>query len=97
LDLVRASGAQCIGVGAIVARSLPDFGVRFEALLEMPIESFAAEECPLCARGEPISTPGRAGREPIRGSRDRTVRGGNQHRRGAPPFRACANREARIE
>ena len=58
LELVRASGAQCIGVGAIVARSLPDFGVRFEALLEMPIESFAAEECPLCARGEPIIDPG---------------------------------------
>ncbi len=58
LDLVRAHGAECIGVGAIVARSIPDFGVRFEALLVMPIESFAADECPLCARGEPIIDPG---------------------------------------
>ncbi|MDH2910460.1 MAG: orotate phosphoribosyltransferase [Candidatus Eremiobacteraeota bacterium] len=58
LELVRAHGATCVGVGAIVARSLPDFGVRFEALLEMPIESFEADACPLCARGAPIIDPG---------------------------------------
>ena len=58
LQLIGEHGATCVGVGAIVARSIPDFGVPFEALLEMPIESFAPDACPLCARGEPIIDPG---------------------------------------
>jgi len=58
LTLIGSHGATAIGVGAIVARSIPEFGVPFEALLEMPIESFAPDACPLCARGEPILDPG---------------------------------------
>ena len=35
-----------------------EFGVPYEALLTVQSQSWSPEECPLCARGIPISTPG---------------------------------------
>jgi orotate phosphoribosyltransferase len=58
IDVVRRSGAQVAGVGVIVERGTADFGVTTFALLHMPIESYAADECPQCRAGEPISDPG---------------------------------------
>lgn len=58
MDVVRASGAQVAGVGVIVRRGAVDFGVPTHALLELPIESYAENECPQCAAGEPITDPG---------------------------------------
>ncbi|MDQ6930087.1 MAG: orotate phosphoribosyltransferase, partial [Candidatus Eremiobacteraeota bacterium] len=58
LDLVRARGAQAIGVGVIVRRAPADFGVKTFALLDLPIESFDPENCAQCARGEPMTDPG---------------------------------------
>ena len=58
LDVVRAAGAQVAGVGVIVQRGQADFGVRTHALLNMPIESHEAAECPQCKAGEPITDPG---------------------------------------
>jgi orotate phosphoribosyltransferase len=58
MDVVRAHGAQIAGVGAIVMRSPVDFGVPTRALLDLPIVSYAAEECPQCAAGVPIADPG---------------------------------------
>ena len=58
LDVVRAHGAEPVGVGAIVQRAPADFGVPASALLDLPIDSFAPEACPQCAAGEPITEPG---------------------------------------
>lgn len=58
LDLVRRSGAQIAGIGVIVRRADVDFGVPTHALLDMPIVSYDAAQCPQCARGEPITDPG---------------------------------------
>lgn len=58
MDVVRAHGAEVAGVGLIVLRGEAGFGVPTYALLEMPIVSYAAEECPQCAQGLPITDPG---------------------------------------
>lgn len=58
LEVVRGKGAQIVGVGVIVQRGQSDFGVPTHALLDMPIESYDPEQCPQCAKGEPITDPG---------------------------------------
>lgn len=59
VDLVHASGATVVGIGAIILRQPFAIGdVRMHALLEMPIESFDESECPQCRAGDPISDPG---------------------------------------
>jgi len=58
IDVVRQHGAHVAGVGAMVLRSAVDFGVPTNALLDLPLTSYAADECPLCVAGEPISDPG---------------------------------------
>ena len=58
LALVRAAGAQIVGVGAIVQRGEAQFGVPAHALLQMTIVSYEAAECPQCRAGEPIADPG---------------------------------------
>jgi orotate phosphoribosyltransferase len=58
LDVVRAAGALPVAVGAIVQRGPADFGLPLHAMLQVPIASFDASECPQCAAGEPITDPG---------------------------------------
>lgn len=61
IDVVRRSGAQVVGVGAIVLRGslgIDDASVRTHVLLELPIVSYDPVECPQCAAGEPIDDPG---------------------------------------
>lgn len=58
MDVVRQRGASVAGVGVIVMRAAADFGVPTFALLDLPIVSFEAAECPQCAAGEPIADPG---------------------------------------
>jgi orotate phosphoribosyltransferase len=58
LDVVRKSGASVAGVGVIVRRGEADFGVPTHALLDMPIVSYEASECPQCKAGEAITDPG---------------------------------------
>ena len=58
LGVVRAHAATVAAVGVIVVREPADFGVPTVALLELPIESFNPADCPLCARGAPITEPG---------------------------------------
>ncbi len=59
LDLLRESGANPVGVAMIVDRSggSLDFGVETRALLEMSIETYRPEDCPLCRRGLPLTRP----------------------------------------
>ncbi len=60
MELVKASGAEVVGVGAIVDRSngAVDFGTRFEAVISMEVISYPPEECPICKTGMPITKPG---------------------------------------
>jgi orotate phosphoribosyltransferase len=58
IDVVRATGAEVAGVGAIVVRGQADFGVRTVALLHMPLASYEESECPQCAANVPIDDPG---------------------------------------
>jgi orotate phosphoribosyltransferase len=58
IDVVRAAGAQVVGVGAIVARSRIDFSVPTRALLDLPLQSYDPRECPKCRAGDPLTDPG---------------------------------------
>ncbi len=60
IDVVREKGGEVVGVGVLVDRSngKVDFGVRTESILQMEIESYDPEECPLCKQGLPLVKPG---------------------------------------
>lgn len=60
IDLARAQGADVVAAGALVDRSggRVDFGVPAYYLLELEIESYLPEECPLCKQGIPAVKPG---------------------------------------
>jgi orotate phosphoribosyltransferase len=59
LEVVRGSGADLIGVGALVNRSRGiDFGTKFISLVDMDIAAFDPEDCPLCKDGIPLKKPG---------------------------------------
>jgi orotate phosphoribosyltransferase len=60
VEAVAAAGGTVVGVGALCNRggvSAQQIGapVLF-SLSTVPMESFAAEECPLCAAGVPVNT-----------------------------------------
>jgi orotate phosphoribosyltransferase len=60
LDAVRARGARVIAVGSLVDRSggTVDLGVPRESLLQLEVEAWPAESCPLCAEGSKPEKPG---------------------------------------
>ena len=60
IELVKEAGGDLQGVVSLVHRgdSSLDLGTRFEPLLQMNIESYTPEECPLCKAGMPINKPG---------------------------------------
>lgn len=53
LDLVRAAGGEAVGVGSIVDRTggKIDFGVPFQAVVSLEVESWEPQDCPLCKAG----------------------------------------------
>lgn len=61
VGLVKKSGGVPIGIGALIDRTDParaSLGAPLDALLQLDVESWDAESCPLCERSEPISDPG---------------------------------------
>lgn len=61
IDVVREWQGDVVGVGVLVDRSggKVDFGIRTEAVLTLDIESFPADDCPLCREGKlPAVKPG---------------------------------------
>jgi orotate phosphoribosyltransferase len=59
IDVVRARGAQIVGLGVIVLRQRDGVaGVPAHVLLELPIVSYEPLECPQCRAGEPVTDPG---------------------------------------
>jgi orotate phosphoribosyltransferase len=62
VDLVKTSGGNVVGVGALLDRGDPgtatDFGAPLRSLVRLKTESWPEDECLLCARSEPITDPG---------------------------------------
>ena len=60
IDIVRGLGGEVVGVGTLVDRSdgKVDFGVPFESLLRLSIDTFDPAACPLCRAGVPLIKPG---------------------------------------
>jgi orotate phosphoribosyltransferase len=60
IDIVRGLGADLVGVGTLVDRSdgKVDFGIQFESLLNLRVDTFDASVCPLCRAGTPVTKPG---------------------------------------
>ena len=62
LGLVRAAGAEPVGVGVLIDRGdpsqAPSFGVPLRSLLKLEVTSWDPEECPLCADGIALEDPG---------------------------------------
>jgi orotate phosphoribosyltransferase len=60
IAIARDLGGKVVGVGTLVDRSegKMDFGVRFESLLRLPIDTFDPAACPLCRAGTPVTKPG---------------------------------------
>lgn len=59
--LVRAAGADVVGVGSLVDRSSGRdlaFGAPLEALVTVEVPTYAPSECPLCEQGVPLVKPG---------------------------------------
>lgn len=64
IAIVKEAGAIPVGVGVLVDRSggKADFdGLLLHSLLQMNIEAFEPENCPLCAQGLPWEKPGSRG------------------------------------
>ncbi|MCX5678931.1 MAG: orotate phosphoribosyltransferase [Candidatus Omnitrophica bacterium] len=60
MDVVRAHGGAVVAVTSIIDRSdaAPDYGVRFESLAKIKVETYEPEACPLCKAGSPAVKPG---------------------------------------
>ena len=65
IEVVKAAGAVPVAVSMLVDRSggKANFGdVPSTALLTMEVETYAPENCPLCAQGIPMTKRGRTGK-----------------------------------
>lgn len=60
MKLVKSKGAEIVGLGSIIDRSLDDvdFGIPFKSLAKIEIETYSAQDCPLCQKGIPVYKPG---------------------------------------
>ncbi len=56
IKIVEDAGGIVVAVGSIVDRTggKIDFGVPFKAVISMDVQSFPADECPLCKKGSPV-------------------------------------------
>ncbi|MDD5680954.1 MAG: orotate phosphoribosyltransferase [Candidatus Omnitrophica bacterium] len=60
INIAKEAGGKIAGTASIVDRSggKTDFGVKFETLMTLNIETFGKEDCPLCNENVPIAKPG---------------------------------------
>jgi orotate phosphoribosyltransferase len=60
MDAVRAQGGRVLAAASLVDRSggSVDLGVPRASLLTLEVETYAAEECPLCQQGSRPEKPG---------------------------------------
>lgn len=57
---LSTAGANVVAVGSLVDRGVPDgaFPVPARSVLTLSVPSWLPEECPVCAMGVPLETPG---------------------------------------
>jgi orotate phosphoribosyltransferase len=60
IQVVEEAGGRVVAAGALIDRSggLIEFPVEAQALLDLPIASYAPEDCPLCRDGSAAVKPG---------------------------------------
>ncbi len=59
MDVARRAGATIVAAGAIVDRSGgAALDVPFQALATLSLPTYRPDECPLCAKGLPVTKPG---------------------------------------
>jgi orotate phosphoribosyltransferase len=60
IEVVRALGAEVVGVGCLIDRSGTNatFDVPLKALATLKVDSWEEAECPLCKQGLPVTKPG---------------------------------------
>jgi orotate phosphoribosyltransferase len=60
IRVVEEAGGRVVAAGALIDRSggKIEFEVESQALLELPIASYEAEDCPLCRQGSAAVKPG---------------------------------------
>ena len=59
ISLVRASGGEVAAVVSLIDRGGDKaFDSQYEPLLRLQVDSWHADECALCAAGEPVTSPG---------------------------------------
>ena len=60
IRVVEEAGARVVAAGALIDRSggSVEFGVEAQALLDLSIPSYEAEDCPLCRAGSVAVKPG---------------------------------------
>ena len=58
VELVRGSGAEPLGVAAMVDRSRGALPFPLRALARVDADTFDPDGCPLCAMRQPVSAPG---------------------------------------
>lgn len=56
--LVETTGAERLGVAALIDRSTHPVGFPLRAVLRVEAMTWDPADCPLCARGDPIQSPG---------------------------------------
>jgi orotate phosphoribosyltransferase len=57
-ELVRETGADAVGVAALIDRSTEAVGFPLRAILRVQARTWDAVECPMCLRGDPVEAPG---------------------------------------
>jgi orotate phosphoribosyltransferase len=60
IHVVQEAGGRVVAAGALIDRSggQVDFGVETQALLDLPLDSYEPEDCPLCRDGSIAYKPG---------------------------------------
>jgi orotate phosphoribosyltransferase len=60
IQVVEEAGGRVVAAGALIDRSggTVEFPVEAQALLDLPIASYAPEDCPLCREGSAAVKPG---------------------------------------
>ncbi len=58
IEVVRATGADVVAIGAVVKRGAVDLPLPVTALLDLPLADYPSDECPQCRAGVPIVDPG---------------------------------------
>jgi orotate phosphoribosyltransferase len=58
LELIEGAGAEPLGVAALVDRSAGDLSFPLRALTRVSAETWDPSDCPRCAEGLPVESPG---------------------------------------